>query len=151
MNAEPPVAGCAHDINRLTGLQGRELTNTFARQRSLSPTHSIKMSAPQIQDDIKLDTIEHAEQPASATQVPTTPHAVATVSPLQSYGLVKTITSFKYATALCLLAGFNACSDGFQNGIPGSVVACVSRADFNSLVLTVTLSRWRGSVRTHQC
>jgi hypothetical protein len=87
----------------------------------LSPCLSTKMSAPEIQDDIKLDTIEHAEQPVSVTQPPATPHAVATVSPLQSYGLVKTITSFKYATALCLLAGFNACSDGFQNGIPGSV------------------------------
>ncbi|RSH84102.1 hypothetical protein EHS25_005347 [Saitozyma podzolica] len=81
------------------------------------------MSAPQIQDDIKLDTIEHAEQPVSAIQASTTPHAVATVSPLQSYGLVKTITTFKYAAALCLLAGFNACSDGFQNGIPGNIIA----------------------------
>lgn len=79
------------------------------------------MSAPQIQNDIKLDTIEHAEQSALVTQASAIPHAVAIVSPLQSYGLVKTITSFKYATGLCLLAGFNACSDGFQNGIPGSV------------------------------
>jgi hypothetical protein len=68
--------------------------------------------------DDKNDVVHHEVPPPSAEFA-----ASATVSPFQHLGIFDTLKTFRKASILCILTGFNACSDGYQLTMPGNVIA----------------------------
>jgi hypothetical protein len=51
------------------------------------------------------------------------PKALAEISHWNSLSTLETLKVFRKTTFICILVGFNACSDGFQFALPGQIIA----------------------------